>query len=178
MAGGFESRVPAGVHRRPAPRRPRVEPVSRGRRCFTLRAADGCDTELLWTIQRTAIGPYVDATWGWDEAAQRRFFDEHFDPRKFQIVRVAGWDAGFLSVEERAGHVYLGNLALLPGFQRRGIGAEVVASVLEQSDERGLPVRLQVLRSNPARRFYERLGFVLRGETDTHFQLERAPGTR
>jgi ribosomal protein S18 acetylase RimI-like enzyme len=147
--------------------------VKRGRRRFTLRPASEKDVELLWEIQRTAIGPWVDATFGWDEAQQRRFFDEHFEPARFEIIQVAGEDAGFLSVEERTDHVYLGNLALLPAFQRQGIGAEVAAPVLERADARGLPVRLQVLRSNPARRFYERLGFVLRGETETHFQLER-----
>jgi len=37
---------------------------------------------------------------------------------------------------------------------------------------RWLPVRLRVFRVNPARRFYERLGFVTTGETETHVLME------
>ena len=140
---------------------------------FELRPATEHDYELMWEIQRTSIGPYVDATWGWDETFQRRFFDEHFDHRKHQIIQVGDRDAGFLSFEVRQGHLYLGNMALLPEFQNRGIGTAVVHHVIEQADGAEIPVRLQVLKSNPARRFYERLGFTRCGETDTHFQMVR-----
>lgn len=143
---------------------------------FELRPATALDTELLWEIQRTALGPYVDATWGWDEAFQRRYFDEHFDHRKHRIVVVGGCEAGFLSFEVHSDHVYLGNVALLPHYQGRGIGTAVVRYVLERASEARLPVRLQVLRSNPARRLYERLGFALCGETETHFQMTHPAG--
>lgn len=140
---------------------------------FALRPAIERDYELLWEIQRTALGPWVAATWGWDEAFQRAYFDEHFDHRSFQIVRIEGADAGFLSYETRDDHVYLSNIALLPPYQGRGIGEEIARFVIERANARDLPVRLQVLRSNPARRFYERLGFRVVGETPTHFQMVR-----
>ncbi len=35
--------------------------------------------------------------------------------------------------------------------------------------------RLQVLKVNPSRRLYERLGFSETGATDTHIILERLP---
>ncbi len=38
-----------------------------------------------------------------------------------------------------------------------------------------LPVRLRVLRTSPARRLYERFGFVMDGETATHVLMIR-PG--
>jgi ribosomal protein S18 acetylase RimI-like enzyme len=141
---------------------------------FTLRPASENDYELLWKIQRTAIGPYVDATWGWDEAFQRRFFDEHFDHRNFQIIRVSEVDVGFLSFEIRPDHAYLGNLALLVPYQSRGFGALVVQHVIRVANENGRPVRLQVLKSNPAVQFYARMGFSRCGETATHIQMSRA----
>ena len=143
---------------------------------FELRPATERDYGLLWEIQRTSIGPYVDATWGWDEGFQRRYFDEHFDHRKHQIILVDESDAGFLSFECRDDHLYLGNVALLPAYQGRGIGTEVVRYLIHRANETDLPIRLQVLKSNPARGFYERLGFKLSGETDTHFQLVREQG--
>lgn len=140
---------------------------------YALRRGTASDYELMWTIQRVSIGPYVDATFGWEESVQRRYFDDHFDHRKHQIILVGGVDAGFLSWERRDDHVYLGNVALLPEFQNRGVGTRVVRDVMAQAEKDGLPLRLQVLKPNPARRFYERLGFVVCGETDTHFRMAR-----
>lgn len=142
---------------------------------FELRPATSRDTELLWRIQRLALGSYVTAIFGTDEAAQRSFFDDHFSVEAHEVIRVEGQDAGYLLYETRGDHVYLANVALLPEFQRRGVGAEVVRHVVAQANALGLPVRLQVLRSNPARNFYERLGFELVGETDTHWLLARPP---
>jgi GNAT superfamily N-acetyltransferase len=145
---------------------------------FDLRPATDRDYELIWRIQRTAIGPYVDLTFGAPEEEQRAFFDEYFDHRDFEIVQVGGRDAGFLSFEEREAHVYLAHVALLAEFQNRGIGSEIVQHVIDEAEEAGLPVRLRVIRSNPARRFYERLGFSCYETTETHFLMERTTGAR
>jgi len=55
------------------------------------------------------------------------------------------------------------------------LGAALVRGVTAVADVRGLPVRLQVLKINPARRLYERLGFVVTGETETHDLMARPP---
>jgi ribosomal protein S18 acetylase RimI-like enzyme len=143
---------------------------------FELRPATDADYELVWTIQRTSIGPYVDATFGTTQEVQRAFFDEHFEHRKFQIVRIQGRDAGFLSFEVRDADVYLGNVALLPEWQNRGVGTAIVRFVITQAEAAQLPVRLRVLKSNPARRFYERLGFSCYEETETHYLMVREGG--
>ncbi|MCJ9710612.1 GNAT family N-acetyltransferase, partial [Bordetella hinzii] len=44
-------------------------------------------------------------------------------------------------------------------------------------DEGGEAVRLYVLKGNPARRLYERLGFAIREETDIEFLMRRPGGT-
>lgn len=55
--------------------------------------------------------------------------------------------------------------------QRRGLGGEIIPSVLREAAQRSVPVRLQVLRQNPARQLYERLGFHIVGETATHVEM-------
>ena len=45
--------------------------------------------------------------------------------------------------------------------------------ILEEGRRLGLPVRLRVLKVNPgAPSFFERLGFMRTGETDTHDLME------
>jgi ribosomal protein S18 acetylase RimI-like enzyme len=138
---------------------------------LALRQATPDDRAFLWELQRTALRAVVEATWGWDEAFQARHFDEHFDTADRSIVRVDGADAGVLCVRVREDHLFLSNVALLPRHQGRGLGAQLVRMVLAEGERRGLPVRLQVLKANRARRLYERLGFVVCGESETHFQM-------
>jgi ribosomal protein S18 acetylase RimI-like enzyme len=59
----------------------------------------------------------------------------------------------------------LSQVQIAPPYQGRGLGETVVRLLLETAREDRLPVRLSVLKGNPARRLYERLGFV---------ELERA----
>jgi hypothetical protein len=39
----------------------------------------------------------------------------------------------------------------------------------------GLPVTMCVLKFNPARRLYERSGFAIVGEIETHYPMEALP---
>jgi ribosomal protein S18 acetylase RimI-like enzyme len=47
---------------------------------------------------------------------------------------------------------------------------------MAEAFDRGIPIALQVLRSNhPAKRLYERLGFEVTGETETHYLMQARP---
>jgi ribosomal protein S18 acetylase RimI-like enzyme len=142
---------------------------------IALRACRKDDVAFLFKLHRAALREYVAATWGWDEDDQRRRFEDAFVPESQQIVTVGGVDAGMLRVAERGDSLEVSLLELLPEFQRRGVGTKLMNQVLEQARARGIPVRLQVLRTNPgARRLYERLGFVVVGETATHLQMKKS----
>ena len=141
----------------------------------TTRPATVSDEEFLWEVQRRALGPYLWAQFGTTPEQQREFFDRHFDLGEHLVVERDGEPIGFLFSEHRGDSVYLGNLALMPEHQGRGIGAMLVGSVVRDAAQDGLPVTLQVLKSNQAaRRFYERLGFVAAGETNSHVKMNRA----
>jgi ribosomal protein S18 acetylase RimI-like enzyme len=71
--------------------------------------------------------------------------------------------------------VFLSKIYILPQYQGRGIGTRLINGVLEEAHGRGLPVTLRVIRVNPARGLYERLGFVQVGETESHYLMEAAP---
>ncbi len=68
----------------------------------------------------------------------------------------------------------LAEFYLLSAFHRKGIGTEVLSKILGEADAKHLPVRLQCLKWNPALSLYRRAGFVVTGESDTHYQMERA----
>lgn len=140
---------------------------------YTLRPATPADAAFLYDLHVAAMREVIAATWGWDEAWQRRHFDEHFAPERIQLIVVDGEPVGMLELEDRPDDVFVANLKLLPKMQGYGLGTAVMRGVLARAAGRGVPVRLQVIRANAgARRLYERLGFVVTGETPPHIRME------
>jgi len=128
------------------------------------------DLEFLWKLHNLALKDYVAQTWDWDEDWQRLDFTEKFNPADGKIIVVVGVDAGFWRTIERETETLLVSIRILPEFQNRGIGTKIIKNLLNESKN---PVRLQVLKVNPARRLYEKLGFEIFDETETHFKMIR-----
>jgi ribosomal protein S18 acetylase RimI-like enzyme len=118
----------------------------------------------------------VEPIWGWDEEWQANYFRQKFDPGRQRIIVCDGHDAGVLVVEERPDEIYVGLIELLPAYQRRGIGAAILNQLAADAHRRGLPLALHVLTSNdPARRLYERLGFMVVAEEEYRRRMVSRP---
>jgi ribosomal protein S18 acetylase RimI-like enzyme len=118
---------------------------------------------------------YVHGTWGWDDNWQRERFDKNFDPARLQVVEYEGQPIGSISVKRPGNEIFLAAIEIAPEFQNKGVGTYLVGKLLDDADQLNLPVRLLVLKVNPARRLYERLGFDCTGETPTHYVMKRDP---
>jgi ribosomal protein S18 acetylase RimI-like enzyme len=142
----------------------------------SLRAVSDADYLWLWSLKRATLKAYVEQTWGkWDDTDQAERFRQGFDPLHVHIIVIEGQDAGLLHVERSPEEINLVNIQIAPEFQNRGLGTEVMHALLAEARRDRLPLRLQVLKVNPARRLYERIGFALAGETDTHYQMRWTP---
>jgi ribosomal protein S18 acetylase RimI-like enzyme len=137
-----------------------------------LRSTDPDDYDFAFSVHCAAMRSSVEKIYGWDVDWQARYFREHFDPARRQIVRYCGNDVGYISIEERKTSLFLSSIAILPVYQGRGIGTTLIRRLQHEAGAKGVPVRLQVLKGNPARALYERLGFKVTGETDTHYRMK------
>ena len=138
---------------------------------INFRKVEANDFEFLWQVHNAALKDYVTLVWGWDEQRQRQLFRESFETERAKVIIFEGKDAGFLDVAERETETVLISIRLLPEFQNKGIGTKVIRDILNKSHEKNKPVRLQVLKINPAKTLYNRLGFEIFGETETHFLM-------
>jgi ribosomal protein S18 acetylase RimI-like enzyme len=139
-----------------------------------LRPAAHVDTEFAFHVKKAALGDYVRMIYGWDEDEQRKLHAHRFRTSATCIIVFQGQEIGLVTRQEADDHIQLLQLFLLPEAQGRGIGSSVLAKVLDEADRTHRSVALRVLKSNPrARAFYERHGFALVGETETHYELER-----
>ena len=125
-----------------------------------LRQASPADADFIYRLIETTMRSYVEQVWGsFSEENNRKNIAETIAAKNYSIIRCRGEDVGAISVERHPDFVKLSQLFILPQHQNRGIGTSLVRELASEAQQAGMPVRLRVLRNNPARRLYERLGF-------------------
>lgn len=77
------------------------------------------------------------------------------------LRRWSGDERGYGFVDEATPELAM---SMLPGHRGQGIGTKLLRRVLSAAEERFAAVSLGVFESNPARRLYEREGFVRVGD--------------
>lgn len=109
--------------------------------------------------------------------AQHAWWQEHYTGARFDLVLVDGEPAGRLYVDVWAREVRIVDIAILPAYRNRGLGTRLLEGVFAEGDAAGKPVSIHVEVFNPARRLYERLGFVEKGaHGDVYILMERRVG--
>ena len=136
-----------------------------------LRSATDKDQAFLFESYKVTLKPYVEWAWGWDEAFQRESFLKHFPIAQFKLVSVDGSDAGGLYVEEQDSLRFIRLIYLLPEFQAKGIGRNLITQEMAKAKEVNKALHLKVVKINPAKSLYDRLGFKLLEENDVTYHL-------
>ncbi len=144
---------------------------------LALRPATSEDFDFLWHASRhqDTMRSYVDETWGWDDARQLSHFQNGFKPAEREIIEIDAKPVGYISVERHEARIFLASIEIAPVYQSRGIGTQLIRALIEEADRMGIPIDLQVLKVNPARELYERLGFAITEITETHCIMRRVP---
>jgi ribosomal protein S18 acetylase RimI-like enzyme len=140
-----------------------------------LRPVTSEDYEYLYNLHVASMKEYVERTWGWDEEFQQKGFRKHFDPADLQIITLDNESVGVVSIRRNATEFFLRAIEIHPEYQRREIGTYIIRSILDEADGEAVPVILYVLKVNPARKLYERLGLRIVGETATHYTMTAHP---
>jgi ribosomal protein S18 acetylase RimI-like enzyme len=71
--------------------------------------------------------------------------------------------------------IQLVHLYIAKDYQRRGFGTQLLKKLFVEAREANLPICLRVLAVNPAKRLYERLGFVVVETTAERYFMEWHP---
>jgi GNAT superfamily N-acetyltransferase len=152
---------------------------------ITLRDFTPRDQEFVFQLYADTRREEV-AAWGWPQPqqdmflrmqfnAQQRWYESVYSGATHEIIECEDGPVGRMMVLRSVDGNLLVDIALLAGYRGRGVGGQLLRALLAKSDQDCVPVRLQVLKNNPARRLYARLGFVQTGEDEMYFQMERKP---
>lgn len=110
--------------------------------------------------------------------AQQQHYAQHFPHSACHLILVGdGEVAGRLWLDERSDRLHILDIALLPAWRGRGLGTRCLRALAGQAAAQGRGLSIQVEIHNPARRLYERLGFVADGEPQGLHQAMHRPAT-
>ena len=115
--------------------------------------------------------PYMQELIVWDEQEQRASFAAQWKREEVRIISVDGKDVGWLQVADLPTEIRLQKFFVSPQYQRSGIGSEVLRNLLATWRSTRKKIVLKVLKNNPARRLYERLGFSVVAEAGVTFRM-------
>ncbi|MGN6663663.1 MAG: GNAT family N-acetyltransferase [Solirubrobacterales bacterium] len=152
----------------------------------TLRPAADGDRPFMLSVYASVREPELEAS-GLPREQWGAFVEHQFEAQShayaayrdtsFEVVLVDSEPAGRLIVARWPEELRVVDIALLPQYRGHGIGEELMRSLLEEADERGVKASIHVERFNPAQRLYARLGFRPVSETGVYLLLERPPRT-
>ena len=145
---------------------------------WALRPATAADDDFL---QRVYAGTRADelALTRWDATQRKAFvamqyraqaahYQGHWPDAVQSVIVVrqgsAAQDAGRLWLDLRADAIHVLDIALLAAFRCQGIGTRCLQTLMQQADTGGRALTIYVEAGNPARRLYDRLGFVPVGQ--------------
>lgn len=135
---------------------------------IAFRSALENDYDFLYALHTATMKEYVNKMWG-EDAFQEDIFRKNFDPAQIQIVTLVGSDIGMISLEENDKDIFLRVIEIQPSHQRQGFGTTIIQKIIDDAARQRKEVRLQVLKVNPAKQLYDRLGFAVIEETLTHY---------
>jgi ribosomal protein S18 acetylase RimI-like enzyme len=108
--------------------------------------------------------------------AQTQHYRLHYPQADHRIILCDGRPIGRIYIDRAGAHLTLVDIALLPEFRRQGIGTALLRELKEEAARVGKAVRLHVLKTNPAARLYEQLGFTRIGEDGVYLEMEFRAG--
>jgi len=150
----------------------------------TLRPITDADLPFLFAVYAsTRVEELAQVPWTDEQKAmflrqqfeaQHAWWQEHYTGARWDLVLVDGVPAGRLYVDVWEREIRIVDIALVPEYRGGGIGTMLLKRIFAEGDAAGKPVSIHVEVFNPARRLYDRLGFVQKGtHGDVYVLMER-----
>ena len=137
------------------------------------RAATEADIPALLALREATMRAHMQNS-GADvspSSMRTRLLDGY---RHAQVLLRDGRIVGLLKLDRSGMDYVVMQIQLAPELQGQGLGEALLQEYIAEARAAGRDVTLHVLKANPARGLYERLGFVVEGENDHEFHMRLA----
>lgn len=136
----------------------------------SLRPATEADVPFLLALREQTMTRHQAAS-GLQPSSEEREQRVRFRYDCAHIIEHEGKAAGLFKVARDGLDWQLVQIQLAPELQGRGVGEALIRQLIAEAREAGASLSLNVLHENPARRLYERLGFVVVGDGEHEYRM-------
>ncbi|WP_164914106.1 GNAT family N-acetyltransferase [Aquimarina sediminis] len=88
------------------------------------------------------------------------------------VVFKSNKKVGVLKYEEREDTIEILQIQILPDYQGQGVGKSLIEDLVTKSRDLNKRLQLKVLKENPAKKLYERIGFGIISQDDDQFLMQ------
>lgn len=141
---------------------------------ITLRRSIESDRGFVNGLTRRVMRKYVEATWMKTEDREHYYLLNQFDQPVTKIIQCDGEDIGRITVIYSKDRMVLDGIHIVEAFQGKGIGEHLIKRIIDKANERQLPLELILLKENPAKKLYERVGFFVYKEDVDRYYMRMA----
>jgi ribosomal protein S18 acetylase RimI-like enzyme len=135
------------------------------------RKALESDKQFLLQLRNTTMNEHISNA-GLEPNQQNHLerINYHFESAK--IIEYMKHPIGLLKVVKEGSVWELVQIQIESNFQGKGLGRDIIQSVIAEAKENGVKVKLSVFKTNPALRLYASLGFNTYLETENTFEMQ------
>jgi len=134
----------------------------------------GAEEERKWLfdLHERTMKEYVEKVYGWDVEREKVYFDNSVLFERYHLILdEQGEKIGAINFYHKENSIKINRIEVLPDYQNKGIGSAVLDHIIEKAKKENRNIELRVFKINPAFRLYERKGFKIFKETDTHYYM-------
>lgn len=137
-----------------------------------IRRGSEADEQWLFDLFKATMRDFIDAAWGWEELFQKEGFVTSLPAKNFQVLEYGGVAIGCLHISVKENYLVLDMILVEPEFQRQGFGSQLIALAFSDAKKTGLPIRLSVIKTNPAVAFHKDHGFEVVEEDEHSYRMQ------
>ncbi len=138
---------------------------------YNLRLGTAQDIDILDVIYTENMKRYVEKVYPWNP----HLFRNGFVPQDYQVLEINHQIIGFMKVVFSETEIYLAEIQIIKDYQKPRIGTRLIQSVMQQAQAANKILWLKVIKGNPAKKLYKRLGFTEVRQSLHHVIMVKQP---
>ncbi len=131
------------------------------------------DVDFILNLKELCFKWYIEKIYGWDINIQRektiQELDKHINDMR--IIKINSKDIGITTIFEEENTYVVGMIIIHPDYQNKGIATNVINEYINIAKKENKRIIIKTYKKNMARNLYERLGFELYNEDETHVYM-------
>jgi ribosomal protein S18 acetylase RimI-like enzyme len=125
---------------------------------------------LLWLRKQTMTEHLLHAGKEVNEENLLDRINYYFEHAK--IILLKDQKIGLLKLAENKTEIEILQIQIEPNHQNKGIGKEIIQSIIQKAFTKNIPVKLSVLKTNKAQNLYKTLGFEIYDENEYSYFMK------